>query len=83
MRFDDTFYLFVTYMPEFRICHPTSTSMTLQISTLRPSNAPLHTLSKLFDALFGFPLPLIGGLLCLWSPTGGCFLTSDNMSCSF
>ena len=52
----------------------------------RPSGAPLHTLSKLYDVPVGFvtPPPLFWGwiLLILRSPKGGCCSISDDLSCS-
>ena len=51
----------------------------------RPSGAPLHTLSKLYDVPVGFvpPPPLFWGwiLLILRSPKGGCCSISDDLSC--
>ena len=51
----------------------------------RPSGAPLHTLSKLYDVPVGFVLPpaLFWGwiLLILRSPKGGCCSISDDLSC--
>ena len=53
----------------------------------RPSGAPLHTLSKLYDVPVGFvtPPPLFWGwiLLILRSPKGGCCSISDDLSCSY
>ena len=53
----------------------------------RPSDAPLHTWSKLYVFPVGFdPHPfLIWGrvLLYLWSPKGGCCSISDYLSCSW
>ena len=51
----------------------------------RPSGAPLHTLSKLYDVPVGFePPPLFWRwiLLILRSPKGGCCSISDDLSCS-
>ena len=53
----------------------------------RPSGAPLHTLSKLYDVPVSFvtPPPLYWGyiLLYLQSPKGGCCSISDDLSCSY
>ena len=53
----------------------------------RPSGAPLHTLSKLYNVPVGFvtPPPLFWGwiLLILRSPKGGCCSISDDLSCPF
>ena len=50
----------------------------------RPSGAPLHTLSKLYNGSVGFIYTLIWDrvLLHLRSPNGGCYSTSDDLSCS-
>ena len=50
----------------------------------RPSGAPLHTLSKLYDVPVAFATPLFWGcvLLYLRSPKGGCCSISDDLSCS-
>ena len=52
----------------------------------RPSGAPLHTLSKLYDVPVGFvtPPPLIWGsvLLYMRSLKDGCCSISDELSCS-
>ena len=50
----------------------------------RPSGAPLHTLSKLYDVPVGFVNPLFWGwiMLILRSPKGGCCSISDDLSCS-
>ena len=50
----------------------------------RPSVAPLHTLSKLYDVSVGFVTLLFSGcvLLYLRSPKGGCCSISDDLSCS-
>ena len=51
----------------------------------RPSGAPLHTLSKVYDVPVGFvtpPLILGSVLLCLRSPKGGCCSISDGLSSS-
>ena len=51
----------------------------------RPSGAPLHTLSRLYDVPVGYvPPPLFWGwiLLILRSPKGGCCSISDDLSCS-
>ena len=53
----------------------------------RPSGAPLHTLSKLYDVPVGFvsppPLFWVWILLILRSPKGGCCSISDDLSCSY
>ena len=52
----------------------------------RPSGAPLHTLSKLYDVPIGFvPHPLFWGrvLLYLRLPKGGCCWISDDLPCSY
>ena len=52
----------------------------------RPSGAPLHTLSKLYDVPVGFvpPPPNFEAEYCLFlrSPKGGCCSISDDLSCS-
>ena len=51
----------------------------------RPSGAPLHTLSKLYDVTVGFVAPLLiwdSVLLYLRSPKGGFCSISDDLSCS-
>ena len=51
----------------------------------RPSDAPLHTLSKLYDVSVGFvtpPLIWYSIFLYLRSLKGGCCLISDDLSCS-
>ena len=53
----------------------------------RPSGAPLHTLSKLYDVPVGFvtpPPPILRlNIAFLRSPKGGCCSISDDLSCSF
>ena len=53
----------------------------------RPSGAPLHTLSKLYNVPVGFvtPPPYFEAwiLLILRSPKGGCCSISDDLSCSW
>ena len=52
----------------------------------RPSGAPLHTLSKLYDVPVGFVTPPYFEaeiLLILRSPKGGCCSISDDLSCSY
>ena len=50
----------------------------------RPSDAPLHTLSKLYDVTVGLvSLSFLGYvLLYMWTPKGGCCSISDGLSCS-
>ena len=51
----------------------------------RPSGAPLHTLSKLYDVPIGFvtPPPILRlNITFLRSPKGGCCSISDDLSCS-
>ena len=50
----------------------------------RPSGAPLHTLSKLYDVPVGFvppPLFMRLNIAFLRSPKGGCCSISDDLSC--
>ena len=51
----------------------------------RPSGAPLHTLSKLYDVPVGFviPPPYFSAVLLLYlrSPKGGSYSISDDLSC--
>ena len=52
----------------------------------RPSGAPLHTLSRLYDVLVGFVTHLLFWgcvLFYLRSPKGGCCSISDDLFCSF
>ena len=51
----------------------------------RPSGAPLHTLSKLYDVPVGFAPPLFWGCIFryLRSLNGGCCSISDDLSCSY
>ena len=51
----------------------------------RPSGAPLHTFSKLYDVPVGFVNPPFLGcvLLYLRSPKGGCCSISDDLTCSW
>ena len=62
-----------------------STSLIRNYFPKLPSGAPLHTLSKLSDILFGFVTPLLFGgcvLLYLRSPKSGCCSISDDLSSS-
>ena len=51
----------------------------------RPSGAPLHTVSKLYDDPVGFVPPPYFKNVLLYSrtPKGGCCSISDDLSCSY
>ena len=51
----------------------------------RPSGAPLHTLSKLYDVPVGFvnPIPILRLNIAYFAVAkGGCCSISDDLSCS-